>query len=348
MQADPKDPRATYYLGNLLFDWQPDEATKLWEKSGALDPLLPMVHRNLAIARSHRSRGNDLEFAIAELEKAVALPDPLPLHFLELDELYAAAGKAPEERLAMLGQHHETVVRRAETLSREIGLLILTGRYDDAIRMMTGRRFEVWEGGSLSVAEDWANAHILRGHQHRAAGRFQGASADYEAAAHIPDNLSSDEGADSPHKGEIAYFLGLTAEARGDKDQARKHWQIAAASEPTRRGRGTRAYASTLSPERYYQALAMRKVGQSDESTAVFRELADSVRGASPDPASQIDRSSPAAVQQAQRDRLAQQHYLASLGYLGLGQDDKARDQLRLCLKVKPDHLGARTAIVTR
>ena len=57
--------------------------------------------------------------------------------------------------------------------------------YDDAIRLMTGRPFQVWEGGSLSVAEDWTNAHILRGNQHRAAGRYKEALADYEAAGKI-------------------------------------------------------------------------------------------------------------------------------------------------------------------
>jgi tetratricopeptide (TPR) repeat protein len=348
MQADSKDPRAPYYLGNLLFDWQPDEATSLWEKSAALDPLLAMVHRNLAIAKSHRPQANDLEAAIAELEKAVALPDPLPLHFLELDELYAAAGKPPEERLTMLERHHETVARRAETLSREIGQLVLNGRYDDAIRFMTGRRFEVWEGGTLSVAEDWANAHIQRGHQHRTAGRFQQAAADYEAAGHVPDNLSSDEGADSPHKAEIAYFQGLTAEARGDKDPARRFWQVAANGGPAQPRRGRRANRSAQGPQRFYQALSMRKLDQNAECETILRELANSASAADPDPASQIDGSAPAAVRQAQRERLADRHYLAALGYLGLGQEDKGREQLRLCLKVKPDHLGARTALSGR
>jgi len=41
IQANPKDARAPYYLGNLLFDWQPDEAVALWEKSVALDPTFP-------------------------------------------------------------------------------------------------------------------------------------------------------------------------------------------------------------------------------------------------------------------------------------------------------------------
>jgi hypothetical protein len=42
----------------------------------------------------------------------------------------------------------EIVAQRAEARSREIALLVFAGRYDEAIRLMTGRRFEVWDGGS--------------------------------------------------------------------------------------------------------------------------------------------------------------------------------------------------------
>ncbi|HYQ56682.1 MAG TPA: DUF5107 domain-containing protein, partial [Draconibacterium sp.] len=51
--ANPNDARAPYYLGNLLYDWQPQEATALWEKSAELDPNAPITWRNLAIAYSH-------------------------------------------------------------------------------------------------------------------------------------------------------------------------------------------------------------------------------------------------------------------------------------------------------
>ena len=235
MKADPSDPRAPYYLGNLLFDWQPEQAVKLWEHSAALDPSVPMVHRNLAIAWSHRPHGNDLGKAIAALEKAVSLPYPSPLFFAELDELSQAAGKGPEQRLKMFEAHQDIVAQRAEALSREIALLVFAGRYDEAIRLMTGRRFEVWEGGSLSVAADWVNAHIRRGHRRRAEGRFQEALVDFQAAGKIPDNLPSDQGGDEALTAEISYGIGLVYEARGESEKARRAWEIASPS-PTSRG----------------------------------------------------------------------------------------------------------------
>ena len=148
--SNPNDARAHYYLGNLLFDWQPDEAVTLWETSAALDPTFPMVHRNLAIAYSHRPRGNDPGKAIAHLERAVALPNGDALHLAELDELYEAAGTPLERRLAVMEAHHPLVVQRDDALAREIGLKIAAGRYDEAIRLLTGRQFAVWEGGDCA------------------------------------------------------------------------------------------------------------------------------------------------------------------------------------------------------
>src|SRR4029077_2651187 len=59
MEANPHDARAPYYLGSLLFDWQPVEAVKLWEQSEALDPSIAMVHRDLGVAYSHLKPTND-------------------------------------------------------------------------------------------------------------------------------------------------------------------------------------------------------------------------------------------------------------------------------------------------
>ena len=78
MQVNPNDARAPYYLGNLLFDWQPEEAIKLWEKSVSWTITFPIVHRNLASAYSRQEKG--LDKAIAELGEGHfafgQLPDP--------------------------------------------------------------------------------------------------------------------------------------------------------------------------------------------------------------------------------------------------------------------------------
>ncbi len=192
MAANPKDARAPYYLGNLLFDWQPEEATRLWEQAAALDPNFPIVHRNLALAYSHSKDAKGLEKAIASLEKAVSLPVKHAVHFSELDELYAAAGTPVQKRLSLLEKNEQIVLKRDDSLSRAIALKVFAGEYDQAIGLMTGRTFAVWEGGSITVADSWTDAHLLRGQARLAAGQAREALADYETAMNIPENLPSE------------------------------------------------------------------------------------------------------------------------------------------------------------
>jgi tetratricopeptide (TPR) repeat protein len=330
MMRDRTDPRAPYYLGNLLFDWQPEEAVKLWETSAALDPSFPMVHRNLAIAWSHRPTGNDLGRAIAALEKAVSLPGASPLHFAELDELYQAAARPPEQRLKMLEAHQEQVASRAEALSRKIALLILAGRHDEAIGLMKSRQFEVWEGGSLSVADDWASAHLLRANQRRVAGRFDEALVDLLAAGRIPENLPSDQGGDN-RATEIAYVRGLVHESAGDRAAALQDWKEAAAARP----HGARG--------RFCQGWALHELERRSEEEAVFRGLSEEGRRRL-EQAALIDPSQAASVQRSRRDQLAEAHFIMALGDLGLRRGEPA-EELAKCLELRPDHLGAKTEV---
>jgi tetratricopeptide (TPR) repeat protein len=343
MEADRHDARAPYYLGNLLFDSQPEAALALWEKSAALDPSFSIVHRNLALAYEHRKPTNQLAHAIAELEKAVALPDRYAMHFLELDELYAQAGKPPAERLALLEQNQDIVARRDDALSREIGLLVFAAKCDKAIQLMTGRTFSVWEGGTLDVAEHWLNAHLLRGEQELAAGHPEAALSAFAAASEIPDNLPSDAGAGRGHKAELAYWTGLAYEAMGQAEKAREAWQQATESSDGGRERagGRRRFNANLSPERYFEALADRKLGRNEQADAALKSVLQAAEA-------RLERSGDSGSRLGRRLREASpgfSHYLAGLAQLGLGQNDAAKAQLQAALEASPDLLGAKVAL---
>jgi tetratricopeptide (TPR) repeat protein len=346
MEANPNDARAPYYLGNLLFDWQPDEAVKLWEQSGALDPSFSIVHRNLAVAYAQEPT-NDLVQAIAALERAVALPEKYAMHFAELDELYADAGKPPEQRLALLEQNHSVVSKRDDALSREIGLKVFAGKYDEAVQLMTGRKFSVWEGGTLDVAEHWVNAHLLRARESVAAGQFAVALGDLQISKTIPDNLPSERAAGRGREAEVNYWIGVAHEALGDGAKAKQFWQDAA-SAPEERGsrRGSGSGISDRSSQRYYYALAQRKLGQNSEAEATLRALIEAAQRALERDAAREESSEAVEDRRAPRVREALAHYIAGLGHRGLGEAEKARQEFTLALQARPDHLGAKTELV--
>lgn len=345
MRANPKDARAPYYLGNLLFDTQPEEAIRLWEQAAALDPAFPIVHRNLGIAYSHQAKGNALDKAIAALEKAVAVPTPYPIHFAELDELYEAAGTSPEKRLTLLERHADVVVRRDDAQARAITLKVWSGQCDDAIRMMTGRQFAVWEGASLSVAEQWTDAHLLRGHQRLKAGNPREALNDYRAALQIPDNLPSERRGTGSRSAEVAYWVGVAQEALGDAAAAKKSWEEAAGDRPSRRGRGENRDLSERSIQTYYQARALVKLGETARARDLFQGLVSAAETALKNNSAPIDFFASFGKQQSQRSTIALAHYVAGLGYSGLGKTAKAKEEFQRALKACPDHLGARLSL---
>jgi tetratricopeptide (TPR) repeat protein len=66
IEANPKDARAPYYLGNLLYDKQPQQAIKYWEQARELDGAFALVHRNLGWGYYHVQ--HDVSKAIASYE----------------------------------------------------------------------------------------------------------------------------------------------------------------------------------------------------------------------------------------------------------------------------------------
>jgi tetratricopeptide (TPR) repeat protein len=349
VEANPQDGMAPYYLADLLFDWQPEEAIRLWEWSVAINPTFAIAYRNLGVAYSHQKAGDSQAKAIACLEKAVSLPTRYAIHFTELDELYEAAATDPAKRLALLEANQQVVQQRDDSLSRMIGLKVLAGKHDEAIRLMTGRSFEVWEGGSLTVAESWTDAHVLRAARRVAGGQHKEALADLNAAGKIPDNLPSERrvgGRDA----EVAYWTGMAYEGLGDKDKARQAWTQGSSAPsgeagqggPRRRLGGRGGFGP--GPESYWQALCLRKLGEEQKATDVFAQL---VKTGTDRLQQSSDPNSPAPFgrQQSQRSRAAGAHYLAGLGYLGQGDKAKAKEELTLALQSSPDHLGAKAAL---
>ena len=344
MKARPEDARAPYYLGNLLYDWQPVEAAKLWEKSAGLDPSFPIVHRNLAVAYSHQPGAESLPKAIASLEKAVSLERKYPIHFFELDMLYEAAGVAPEKRLALLEKHAEVVAERDDALARAVALKVVMNKYDEAISLMTGRQYEVWEGGTLNVADYWTDAHLLRGRERAASGSWKEALADFEAAGKIPDNLPSERRGGGGRDAEIAYWIGTAQAALGDAEAARSSWRRAAAgADDGGARRGPDSLVSARGVQAYYQAQALLKLGEPAAARTIFESLVKAAAAGQATP--RTDFFGSFGSREPERHHTAMIHYVAALGYLGLQQKEKAKQELGRALQARPDHLGARTGL---
>jgi tetratricopeptide (TPR) repeat protein len=303
MSRNPQDARAPYYLGNLIYDHQPDRAIALWEKARALDPQLATVHRNLAVGLARRPGA--LNAAVTSQEKAVALDGNDPTLLLELDELYRKARVSADQRLAAFEEHKETVRKRDRTIAREARLLVEVGREDQALERLRSTRFHVWEG-EVGVHGLYVEALLRRGRKALKAGQAAAARVDFQSALGHPDNIEEGHaGADDEPR--VYYHLGLAQKALGRAKEAREAFTRTASD----KGEGETSY---------YRALALGELGRKAEARAIFDRLVEEG--------------------QARRDQ-AEGRYFMSLGLLGRGEKAEAFEMLRKTLELDPNHLGA-------
>lgn len=345
---NPGDARAPYYLGTLWYGFrQYDEAQANWERSAAIDPGFPTVHRNLALV--YYNKRHDAARALGAMERAFALDPSDARVLMELDQLYKRTGKPPADRLRILEQHRPLVDDRDDLYLELVTLFNIAGRHDRALRLLQERIFHPWEGGEGKVAGQY---HISLAGLARAAmadGRYGEAAEFLRMATTYPANLGEGK-LDGAQENDIHFLLGCAREGAGDATGARDAFDRAASgsSEP-----GQAFFYNDQPPDKiYYRGLALRKLGMEDKARGCFnaliaygeRHLFDEVR---------IDYfavSLPDLLiwdEDLGKRNTIHCQYLRGLGHLGLGNRTDAAAALQEVLGLDPGHQGAITHTAT-
>jgi tetratricopeptide (TPR) repeat protein len=342
MELNPKDARAPYYLGLLLFDLQPAEAMDLWRRTVENDPAMAIAWRNLAVGHSREDNG--VPAAVAALEKAIALNPNDALYLFELDRLYEFQQAPLEKRLALFESHKQTAQKRDDTMSRDVVVRVLAGQLDEAIATMEKRHFHLWEGGArFNVQDAWTDAHLLRGHRKLAAKDAKGALADYLKAIEYPENLEVTRSYRGSRAPEVFYWAGIAHEALGRMDDAKKAWRDSAAEligTEDNPHPGVDSGAALL----YYRALSLAKLGEAARARTLFQSLVDTAAAAMKR-AQGTEFFAKFGERQSPRVRASMAHYVAGLGWLGLNDKAKAQTEFRRAVELNPYHLAARTLL---
>ncbi len=303
-EANPEDARAPYYLGNLLYDLQPQEAVRAWERARQLDDSFAMVHRNLGLAYFRVE--HDLDKALAALEAASALQPDNPRFLYELDLVSEAANLPAAKRLQRLEDNQALVLRRDDLVARQVRLQVLQGRHDDALAILTSRHFHAAEGGG-EIRDVWVELHLRRGERFLKQGQPGQALRDFQAARTAPPNLEIAEPYRDPRRAEIEYYTGLAREALEDSAGARQAFERAAA-----------ASAPEMPEALYYQALALRKLGRREQADSLCEELIRTGKELEANEGADYFAKFGDKLSGAQRQ--ARAHRLQSLGLQGKGQ----------------------------
>lgn len=320
------DSKPWYYLGNLLYDRQPQKAIECWEKAVGFETSLAIAWRNLGWGY-YRNEGDGYK-AISAYEKAIALNRNEPAYYNELDALYEMSNSPIGKRLSLFEGSNEVVKQRDDSFVRQITVLTLAGKPDMAVEYLTGRDFSYREGSSR-VREVIIDAQLMLGNKYLAEKNYKKAL-DHFLLAQVPD-----EEAGGPRSAnrevQVNYYIGLAYEALGNKARARNYFTLSA----DQNVRGT-------SYIKYYQGLSFQKLGRKKEALDIFNSLVEEGdRQIGQRASAEVDFFAKFGEQEAENARLSNAWFLKGLGLKGLNNTVEANESLRKAVELSAGNLYA-------
>jgi tetratricopeptide (TPR) repeat protein len=340
MAANPRDAKAPYYLGNLLYDRRRhQEAIALWEKSAHLDRTFSVVWRNLGIG--YFNILHQPAAARTAYDRACrANPADARLVY-ERDQLWKRLGETPARRLRMLEQIRDLVAQRDDLSVELCALYNQTGQPDRALAVLHTHNFQPWEGGEGGPLGQWVRAQLALGRAALRTDHAAKAREHFTAALHPPANLGEAKHL-LTNQSDIHYWLGCAHAAASAPKEARQHWRAAATFTGDFQAMSVRQYSELT----YYSGLAWKKLGQPGRAAKLFRNLLSYAQQLRQTPA-QIDyfaTSLPTMLlfdDDLQLRQATTARFLEAQARLGLGQTARAKQLLASVLRRDPQHASA-------
>ena len=261
---------------------------------------------------------------------------------MELDQLYKKLGKAPLFRLSFLEKHPHIINQRDDLSLERIILYNLLGRHEQSLELLMSRKFHPWEGGEGKVTGQYLFANIelaknaINSREYRNAIKFLQATQSY------PPDLGEGKlyGA---QENDINYWMGCAFDGLGENEKAVEFWKKSSAGleEPL-----PAIFYNDQQPDKiFYQGLALLKLAQQEEANKRFTKLiqygekhiSDNVK---------IDYFAVSLPDLSlwkedinKRNKISCT-YLIGLGYLGLGNFNKAKENLLKVTRMDINHQG--------
>ncbi len=323
----PDDAKPYYYLGNLLYDKQPQKAIENWENAVKLDPTLAVGWRNLGWGYYQYS--HDLAKAINAYEKAFEIKKDDPVYYAELDPLYEMNNTSIEKRAKLFEAKNDIVKLRDDSFVREIIVLNLSRQSEKAVDYLSKSNFHFREGSSR-VRDITVDAHLLLGKKYLDDKKYELALEQFLSTIETPENSKAAGANGDVRSPQINYYIGLAYEALGKKADAKSYF--------------TRS-CDQLSVENsyihYYQGLSSLKLGNKEKASEYFNGLI-SEGDKRVKQGSEVDFFAKFGEREAENVRLSNAYLLKGLGFKGLGDMNAATENLKKAVELSVSNLYAK------
>lgn len=322
IKHNPTDGKAYYYLGNILYEKQPDVAMMYWENAVKFNPKLAIAYRNLGWGYYYHL--NDVPKAITQYEKAISLNKNEALYYTELCELYERNNTPIETRVKLFEGNVDIVKKRDDSYMYYIENLILSNQAKKAVEALEAAKFAYTEGSSRS-RNIKINAYIILGKEYYDNKEYQKAL-DTFLKAKITRHEAGDD-RQGAKEVEVDYYIGLAYEALRNHSKANASFR-----------RSADYPSQTINITTYYQGLSHDKLGNKEQAKKIFESL---VSEADKQMSQSIDYEVGAIFgrREAAATMLSRLYTMRGLGYKGLGEFQKAKEDLDKALELSQSNL---------
>ena len=334
LKYNSQDAKPHYYLGNLLYDKQPQKAIENWEAAVKLDPSIGTAWRNLGYW-GYSQYSKDLQKAITAYENAFAANKNEPLYYAELDPLYELNNTPIEKRAKLFEGNNEIVKTRDDSFVREIMVLNLSGNSEKAVEYLNNSVFHYREGSSR-VRDITVDAHLLLGKKYLSEKKYEQALKEFLATVETPDNTQTGRPAGDSRSAQISYYIGMACEAMGKSDLAKTSFILS--TEQTERA---------VDMASYYRGLSYLKLNSKDKAAELFNSLLEEGKKQLSQ-GEEVDFFAKFGEKEAANIRLSNAYMLIGLGYKGLGNVKSSTENLTKAVELSASNLWAKSELLNK
>ena len=324
LKYNPTDGKAFYYLGNILYEKQPEVAIRHWETAVKHNPDLSIAYRNLGWGYYYYK--NDVPKAISCYEKAIAHNRNDILYFSEISNLYERNNTPIETRVKLFEGNNDVLKDRDDAYMWFLETLILANQVEKAVEYLEKANF-VYREGSSRPRNIRINANLLLGKQYFENKEYQKAL-DYFLKAQITkEEAGNDRLGD--REAQVNYFIGLAYNALGNRTKANASFK-----------NSVNESSGSVNVMSYYQGLSHAQLGNNDQAKKIFESLISEA-----DKQLELEANSEVGAifgrRESGNDRQSRIYTMRGLGFKGLGQLQKAKDDLNKAVELSQSNLWA-------
>ncbi|MBO4355820.1 MAG: DUF5107 domain-containing protein [Clostridia bacterium] len=245
-----------YYLGCLYYNFQRySDAKAEFECAIKRDPKHAKALRTLSLLSfDHFS---EKEKALCYMQRAFEnLQDPRL--FMEYQQLMKNCDFEPQRRIEFYYSNTDLLKERDDCMIDLITLECETGNYEKAISLAKNKRFHIYEGGEGKLTKLHGWMFLLYGLKLMKEGKTDEAEMAFNSALDVPKYYGEAKTFFN-QEAHINYYLGLIAQSKGE--------------DPSELFIKASEYKAAVSEISAFRALALFRLGKTEEGNAVIEEM---------------------------------------------------------------------------